>query len=115
MTTRFRAACRMAAAALCAPGFALGQAHNAAEIVVTGVLRDGTVGDIGQSVTVIRDATLDRVRSASLGETLAGQIRVTSSYFGSGASRPIIRGLGGARVRMLEDGHRHAGHCLRQR
>ena len=29
---------------------------------------------------------------------------MSSSYFGAGASRPIIRGLAGARVQMLEDG-----------
>ncbi|HLF12996.1 MAG TPA: TonB-dependent receptor plug domain-containing protein, partial [Gammaproteobacteria bacterium] len=74
------------------------------EVIVTGVPHDRSPTDLAQSVTVIRDETLNRVRSANLGETLSGQLGVSSSYFGAGASRPIIRGLAGARVRTLEDG-----------
>jgi iron complex outermembrane receptor protein len=74
------------------------------EIVVTGVLRDRAPGEIAQSVTVVTGETLERIRAANLGETLSNQLGVSSSYFGAGASRPIIRGLAGARVRMLEDG-----------
>jgi iron complex outermembrane receptor protein len=91
------------AAALALPGH--GQPHDAIEeVVVTGVLRDTAAGELAQSVTVVRGDTLDRIRAANLGETLANQVGVSSSYFGAGASRPIIRGLAGARVQMLEDG-----------
>jgi iron complex outermembrane receptor protein len=74
------------------------------EIVVTGVPRDRAVGELAQSVTVVGGDELDRVRASTLGETLTNQPGVSSSYFGAGASRPIIRGLAGARVQMLEDG-----------
>ena len=47
---------------------------------------------------LIRDA------EASLGETLAEAPGVTASYNGPGSSRPIIRGLSGDRVRILESG-----------
>ncbi|NHZ32712.1 TonB-dependent receptor [Massilia rubra] len=40
----------------------------------------------------------------SLGETLSQELGVSASGFGAGASRPIIRGLEGARVKMLENG-----------
>ena len=40
----------------------------------------------------------------SIGETLAGQPGVTASSFGPTASRPILRGLQGDRVRILTDG-----------
>ena len=40
----------------------------------------------------------------TLGETLAGEAGVHSTYFGPGASRPIIRGLGGDRIRVLDAG-----------
>jgi iron complex outermembrane receptor protein len=101
---------------LAAPPFALisvavlansaqAQTHEAAdEIIVTGVPRDRAAGELAQSVTVVASDELDRVRAATLGETLANQLGVSSSYFGAGASRPIIRGLGGARVQMLQDG-----------
>jgi iron complex outermembrane receptor protein len=74
------------------------------EIIVTGVPRDRSAGALAQSITVVGGDELDRVRASTLGETLANQLGVSSSYFGAGASRPIIRGLAGARVQMLEDG-----------
>ena len=81
------------------------QSHDSLEeVVVTGVPRDRAAGEIAQSVTVVGGDELDRVRASTLGETLANQLGVSSSYFGAGASRPIIRGLAGARVQMLEDG-----------
>lgn len=43
-------------------------------------------------------------QQASLGETLNGLPGVSSSYFGPYASRPIIRGMDGDRIRILRDG-----------
>ncbi len=54
-------------------------------------------------VVVSRD-TLARERAASLGDTLAGQTGIQSSSFGPGASRPIIRGLDGPRIKTTENG-----------
>lgn len=49
-------------------------------------------------------ARLKRKRQATLGETLAREPGVASSYFGPNASRPVIRGMEGDRVRVLEGG-----------
>jgi iron complex outermembrane receptor protein len=49
------------------------------------------------------DELRDKVGS-SLGETLSQELGVSASAFGAGASRPIIRGMEGARVKMLENG-----------
>jgi iron complex outermembrane receptor protein len=78
--------------------------ENVDEIVVTGTPRDRAAGELAQSITVVGGDELDRIRASSLGETLANQLGVSSSQFGAGASRPIIRGLAGPRVLMLEDG-----------
>ncbi|MYJ94896.1 MAG: TonB-dependent receptor, partial [Proteobacteria bacterium] len=78
--------------------------HYLEEIHVTGVLRERSADELAQSISVIREQTLERIARANLGETLSGQLGVSSSYFSSGASRPIIRGLAGARVRTMEDG-----------
>lgn len=43
-------------------------------------------------------------REATLGETLESVPGVRSSSFGAGAARPVIRGLDGARVKVLGDG-----------
>src|SRR5690606_3425420 len=65
---------------------------------------DRRAAELAQAVTVLQGDTLDRLRGANLGETLAGELGVSASSFGAGASRPIIRGLAGARVRTPEDG-----------
>jgi len=39
----------------------------------------------------------------NIGETVSRELGVTSSDFGAGAGRPVIRGLAGARVKVLQD------------
>jgi iron complex outermembrane receptor protein len=102
---RFAASLALSALSCALAGRAQAQDHeDTDEIIVTGVPRDRAAGELPQSVTVVASDELDRVRAATLGETLANQLGVSSSQFGAGASRPIIRGLAGARVLMLEDG-----------
>lgn len=74
------------------------------EVVVVGTPRHESAAELAQSVTVLSGESLERAQNLNLGETLAGELGVNSSYFGAGASRPIIRGLAGTRVRMMEDG-----------
>ncbi|WDG47137.1 TonB-dependent receptor [Pseudomonas chlororaphis] len=54
--------------------------------------------------TVLEGDELTLQQQGSLGETLNKQPGVSSSYFGPGASRPIIRGLDGDRIRLLRNG-----------
>ena len=54
--------------------------------------------------TVLEGDDLTLQQQGSLGETLNKQPGVSSSYFGPGASRPIIRGLDGDRIRILRNG-----------
>ena len=60
--------------------------------------------DMAQPVTVLQGDDLRRKREASLGDTLSQELGVTSSSFGPAAGRPIIRGLDGPRIRVLEGG-----------
>lgn len=53
---------------------------------------------------VIEGDTLVERREATLGDTLDSLPGVRASSFGPGASRPVIRGLDGARVKVLSDG-----------
>jgi len=71
-------------------------------IIITGVKR--AAGDVLGGVSVIDSEQLTRDVRPSIGETLAGQPGVTASSFGPTASRPILRGLQGERVRILSDG-----------
>ena len=54
--------------------------------------------------TVLQGDRLRRKREANLGDTLSHELGVTSSSFGPGAGRPIIRGQDGPRVQVLENG-----------
>lgn len=57
-----------------------------------------------QSVSVLSGTSLDEKTRNSLGDTLAAEPGVTSSSFGPGAGRPVIRGFGGDRIKILENG-----------
>jgi iron complex outermembrane receptor protein len=71
-------------------------------IVVTGSRRNE--GDVLGGLSVLDSEELARDVRPSIGETLARQPGVTASSFGPTASRPILRGLSGDRVRILTDG-----------
>ena len=60
--------------------------------------------DMTTPATVLEGDDLVRRREATLGETLEREPGITSSHFGAGASRPIIRGMDGPRVKVLSDG-----------
>ncbi len=57
-----------------------------------------------QPSAIVGREALTRDRAASLGDTLATQPGVQSTAFGPGASRPIIRGLDGPRIKTAENG-----------
>lgn len=53
---------------------------------------------------VLSGSELRSKMGSSLGETLGSELGVSASGFGAGASRPIIRGLEGPRVKILQNG-----------
>lgn len=73
------------------------------EVVVTATPLRAAPVDALQPVAVLQGQRLVEDRAMSLGETLAKMPGVTSSWFGPQSSRPVIRGLGGERVRIYED------------
>lgn len=68
----------------------------------------GGLGQSGSEMTtpasVLEGQELVLRREATLGETLSAEPGIHSSHFGAGASRPIIRGMDGPRVKILSDG-----------
>ena len=93
------------ASALMIPSFAFAQ-DNADEdlIIVTGSPLSTNLDEAitGQSI-LTGDELQDRL-AATIGETLKLEPGLSSTTFGAGASRPIIRGQGGDRVRVLING-----------
>ncbi len=57
-----------------------------------------------QPSAVLAGSELDDRRGNTIGETVEQIPGVQSSYFGAGVGRPIIRGLEGSRVQVLEGG-----------
>jgi iron complex outermembrane receptor protein len=82
----------------------MGAHHHSDAIVVTapGELRSQL--ELATPVTVLSDETLELRVQPTLGDTLGDQAGISQTWFAPGASRPIIRGLGSDRVRMLQGG-----------
>lgn len=59
-----------------------------------------------QPLTVLQGAALERAQAASLGAVLDGQPGVRSQSTGNGIAKPVIRGLTGNRVLVLDNGQR---------
>jgi iron complex outermembrane receptor protein len=55
-------------------------------------------------ISIIKDEELAKKQSTTIGETLSNIPGVTTNRFSPLASRPVIRGLGGSRVKILENG-----------
>jgi iron complex outermembrane recepter protein len=65
---------------------------------------DRTSDELVGNATALDRAELVADLSGTLGDTLDRQPGVASSFFGAGASRPILRGLGAERVLVLTNG-----------
>jgi len=74
------------------------------EIIVTGSPLSTTVDEAITGVSVLTGEELSNRLAGTIGETLKSEPGVSSTFFGAGASRPIIRGQGGDRVRVLLNG-----------
>lgn len=74
------------------------------ETTVTATPLGRTLSELAQPVTVLKGEELLLRNQPTLGDTLATQPGVSSTYYGPGASRPVIRGLDGDRVRILQNG-----------
>lgn len=74
------------------------------ELVVTGSAIARSQLELSQPTTVLSGEELRFRQQATLGDTLSQEAGISATTFGAGASRPVIRGLAGDRVRMLQDG-----------
>lgn len=75
-------------------------------VVATGTGRERGRQETYRPTTVVGGAELRRQLGASVPATVAGEPGIAMRYNGPGASQPVIRGLGGDRVLVLEDGQR---------
>lgn len=73
-------------------------------VVVTGSPLGSSLFELVPPGDVLEGRSLVLRRRSSLGETLAQQPGVTSTYFGPNVSRPVIRGLDADRIRIMQNG-----------
>jgi iron complex outermembrane recepter protein len=78
--------------------------HDApSEIIVTGIIARNRA-DVLSGTSIVSGATLERELRPTIGETFSRQAGVSATSFGPNASRPVLRGFQGERVRVLSDG-----------
>jgi iron complex outermembrane receptor protein len=82
----------------------LDRVQHSESVVVSAMAEAATLSELAQPVSVLSGTELAARLQPTLGETLAQEPGVSSTYFGPGASRPVIRGLGGDRIRILQSG-----------
>jgi iron complex outermembrane receptor protein len=73
-------------------------------VVVTANPLGSELLDMVSPVSVLTGERLLRAQQPTLGETMGTLPGISSSYYGPNASRPVIRGLDGERVRILQNG-----------
>ncbi|MEM9172662.1 MAG: TonB-dependent receptor [Pseudomonadota bacterium] len=71
------------------------------EVIVRSSPLRSSISEIVLGTTVVGREEIVRDIDSTIGQTLARQPGVSSTFFGPGASRPVIRGLGGDRIRIL--------------
>jgi iron complex outermembrane receptor protein len=106
MSTKFSWFAGAAATALgVVPAMAAEPAGRAvSEVVVTAAPYAVSENSITSSVNVLTRDELATAPAGGLGDVLNGQPGVRSTFYGPGASRPVIRGLSGPRVLILQNG-----------
>ena len=73
------------------------------EVLVTANPLNRAADDLSQSATVLQGEALRQQLASSLGETLARMPGLSNASFGENVGRPVIRGLQGSRVGVLNN------------
>lgn len=97
-------ACAAAALILSAPSVFAQTSSELDEIITTGSPLTRSVNEAITGLSVLTGDELSDRLAGTIGETLKSEPGVSSTQFGAGASRPIIRGQDGDRVRVLTNG-----------
>ena len=83
--------------------FAIADVIDVDEVVVTASPLAKNIEAVNKPVNLLGGDDLKNASSATLGETLNGQLGVSSASFGPGVGLPIIRGQSDNRVKVMQD------------
>jgi len=84
------------------PAWSQDQENTLPQLNVSGV-RENDSGILSPNKVLSGDELQNKL-AGSLGATLANELGVSATGYGAGASRPVIRGLEGPRVQILQNG-----------
>lgn len=104
MTKTYLLAASGLAVLMASPAWAADAPKEVSEVVVTAAPYVVSMDSVTTSVEVMKREDLEAAPPAGLGDMLSGLPGVRSTFFGPGASRPVIRGLAGPRVLVLSNG-----------
>ena len=79
-------------------------AEEVEEVVVTASLTNQSVSDLTDPLHVVEGEDVASGGVQSLGESLDELLGVHSADFGAAVGQPVVRGMSGSRVRVLENG-----------
>ena len=74
------------------------------EVIITSSLIDASSEEISNPLHVIDGGALATDASQSLGASIDGLVGISSSDYGAAVGQPIIRGMSGSRVKVLNNG-----------
>ena len=77
--------------------------NNIEEIIISASAHQKSAQEVAGTFNVIAGDELQRDAAATLGDTLQNQVGIASSSFGPGVGIPMIRGLGGKRIEILQN------------
>jgi iron complex outermembrane receptor protein len=80
------------------------QTEVLSEVEVSSTPLSTSAFESAQPVSTISQEQLQKQGALTLGDALSNQLGISSTGYAPGASRPVIRGLDGDRVRVLQDG-----------
>lgn len=92
------------AALIAAPAFAQDTGDHHEDAIVVTAIYARSQADLLSGTSVLSGEELDSRVRTTIGESLAQQAGVSATSFGPSASRPVLRGFQGDRVRVLTDG-----------
>ncbi len=78
--------------------------HSEAQNIVVTAPYGQVRADLLSSVSVLSGEALSIAAKGQIGDTISRQPGVSSTSFGPGAARPVLRGFSGERIRVLTDG-----------
>jgi len=74
------------------------------EVIVTSSLIDASSDEISNPLHVISGGSIATDASQSIGASIDGLVGISSSDYGAAVGQPIIRGMSGSRVKLLNNG-----------